>query len=79
MSATKPKPAPLVKRETPLESVAALAAELREAEMVTARVRARFEHAVRRAHAAKHLQREIAEAAGLSRQRVVQLLAKDAP
>lgn len=78
MNATRPLRAAKRKEPPPLEAVSTLAAELREAELVTARARARFEHAVRRAYAADHLQREIAVAAGISRQRVVQLLANGA-
>ena len=66
----KPKPA-----TDPLVPVAELAAELREAELVTARARARLEQAVRLASPA-HTQLEIGVAAGLSRQRVSQILAR---
>jgi hypothetical protein len=69
----KTRPAP---RPDPLALVARLAADLRESERQTALARARFEQAVLRCGEIPH--GRIAEAAGLSRQRVQQVMAKAA-
>ncbi len=67
-----------VPTRTVLEEVALFASELRESQVETAKAQARFDEAVRRAAAAGRTQLQIAEAAGLSRQRISQVLAKGA-
>ena len=72
-----PKASPVrLPGRSPLETVAATAGELRAAELEMAKARARFEYAVRRASASGLSQQQIADAAGLSRQRMGQILAR---
>lgn len=60
--------------ERTLGAIRMLADELRDREMETAKARARLEQAVRSAEGISQLR--LAEAAGVSRQRIQQVLAK---
>ncbi len=66
----------VAKARPPLDEVALFASELRESQLETAKAQARFDQAVRRAASSGRTQLQIAEAAGLSRQRISQVLAK---